>query len=86
MTKLKIVWTETALVVFQQMLTFYDVRKDCTKYSRSVYKNDTLRLIAKYPLMYRTTSIENIRVFHCDYFKTYYRILDTQILVEVVFG
>lgn len=87
MAKLKIVWTETALVVFQQMLTFYNARNGSTKYSRSVYRmvDDALSLIAKYPYMYRATSIENVRVFHCDYFKIYYRILDTQILVKAVF-
>lgn len=33
----------------------------------------------------QATSVPNIRVFHCDYFKVYYRVLEKQILVEAVF-
>lgn len=46
---------------------------------------DVLQLVAKYPYMYKATSVPNIRVFHCDYFKVYYRVLEKQILVEAVF-
>ena len=35
--------------------------------------------------MYKATYLPNIRVFHCDYFKVYYRVLEKQILVEAVF-
>ena len=84
MAKLKIVWTETATIVFQQILTFYNVRNGNTQYSRSIYTmvRDVLQLVAKYPYMYKATSVPNIRVFHCDYFKVYYRVLEKQILVE----
>ena len=77
MAKLKIVWTETATIVFQQILTFYNVRNGNTEYSRSIYTmvRDVLQLVAKYPYMYKATSVPNIRVFHCDYFKVYYRVL-----------
>ena len=87
MAKLKIVWTETATIVFQQILTFYNVRNGNTQYSRSIYTmvRDVLQLVAKYPYMYKATSVPNIRVFHCDYFKVYYRVLEKQILVEAVF-
>ena len=80
MAGLKIVWTETATIVLRQILTFYYV-------SRSIYTmiNDVLKLVAKYPYMYKATSIPNVRVFHCDYFKVYYRVLEEQILVEAVF-
>ena len=78
MAKLKIVWTETATIVFQQILTFYNVRNGNTQYSRSIYTmvRDVLQLVAKYPY---------IRVFLCDFFKVYYRVLEKQILVEAVF-
>ena len=87
MAKLKIVWTETATIVFQQILTFYNVRNGNTQYSRSIYTmvRDVLQLVAKYPYMYKATSVPNIRVFHCDYFKVYYRVLEKQNLVEAVF-
>lgn len=65
MAKLKIVWTETATIVFQQILTFYNVRNGNTQYSRSIYTmvRDVLQLVAKYPYMYKATSVPNIRVF-----------------------
>ena len=46
MAKLKIVWTETATIVFQQILTFYNVRNGNTQYSRSIYTmvRDVLQL------------------------------------------
>ena len=64
MAKLKIVWTETATIVFQQILTFYNVRNGNTQYSRSIYTmvRDVLQLVAKYPYMYKATSVPNIRV------------------------
>ena len=87
MAGLKIVWTEPATIVLRQILTFYYVRNGNSKYSRSIYTmiNDVLKLVAKYPYMYKATSIPNVRVFHCDYFKVYYRVLEEQILVEAVF-
>ncbi len=82
MAKLKIVWTETATIVFQQILTFYNVRNGNTQYSRSIYTmvRDVLQLVAKYPYMYKATSVPNIRVFHCDYFKLDYRVLKSRFL------
>lgn len=87
MVGLKIVWAETATIILQQILTFYRVRNGNSQYSRSIYRmiNDVLKLVAKYPYMYKATSVPNVRVFHCDYFRVYYRILDEYILVEVVF-
>lgn len=71
MARLKIVWTETATIVLRRILTFYRVRNGNSKYSRSIYTmiNDVLKLVAKYPYIYKATSVPNIRVFHCDYFR-----------------
>ena len=87
MARLKIVWTETATIVLRRILTFYRVRNRNSKYSRSIYTmiNDVLKLVAKYPYIYKATSVPNIRVFHCDYFKVYYRVLEEYILVEAIF-
>ena len=49
---------------------------------------ESLRLAAKFPMMYRAVDAEEIcdvRVFHCEYISVYYRILETEILVETVF-
>lgn len=90
MAKLKVRWTETAITEFGRMLTFYNVRNGNSKYSRSIVRmvHESLKLVSKFPLMYRAVDaqeIRDVRVFHCDYFLIYYRILDTEILVEGVF-
>ncbi|MBQ3610046.1 MAG: type II toxin-antitoxin system RelE/ParE family toxin [Bacteroidaceae bacterium] len=90
MAKLKVRWTESAITEFGKMLTYYNVRNGNSKYSRSIVKmvRESLKLVAKFPLMYRsvdTKEIRDVRVFHCDYFLIYYRILETEILVEGVF-
>lgn len=90
MAKLKVRWTETAITEFGRMLTFYNVRNGNSKYSRSIIRmvHESLKLVSKFPLMYRAVDareIQDVRVFHCDYFLIYYRILDTEILVEGVF-
>ena len=74
MAGLKVVWTATATIVLHQTLTFYRVRNRSSKYSRSMYRmiNDILKLVAKYPYMYKATTVPGIRVFHCDYCRVYY--------------
>ena len=59
MARLKIVWTETATIVLRRILTFYRVRNGNSKYSRSIYTmiNDVLKLVAKYPYIYKATSV-----------------------------
>lgn len=90
MAKLKVRWTDTAITEFDRMLTYYDIRNGNAKYSRSIVKmvRESLKLVAKFPMMYRSADakeIRNVRVFHCDYFLILYRILKTEILVEGVF-
>ena len=90
MAKLKVRWTNAAITEFSRMLTYYDIRNGNTKYSRSIIRmvRESLKLVAKFPMMYRSVDakeIRNVRVFHCDYFLIHYRILETEILVEGVF-
>ena len=40
MAKLKIVWTETATIVFQQILTFYNVRNGNTHIAFHLYNGE----------------------------------------------
>ncbi len=47
--------------------------------------NDSLKLAARYPHMYRVTTTANTRVFICEYFKVYYSIHKDFIAVESVF-
>ncbi len=72
------------------MLTFYNVRNGNNKYSRTIVKmvNESLKLIAKFPRMYRVVDVEeitNIRMFHCDYFLVYYKVYEAEIIIEAVF-
>lgn len=46
---------------------------------------DALRLAARYPYMYPTTSIPETRVFVCEYFKVFYSIHKDCLYVETVF-
>ena len=90
MAKLKIRWTETAVAEFGKMLAFYNVRNGNAKYSRSIVKmvRESLKLVSKFPLMYRAVNakeIQDVRVFHCEYFMIYYLITVSEILVEAVF-
>lgn len=65
MAGLKIIWTETAKVALRQILLFYIVRNGNAKYSRSIYAmmSDVLKLVAKYPYMYRATHYSMILSF-----------------------
>ena len=90
MAKLKVRWTQSATVQFGRMLTFYNVRHGNSRYSRTIVKmvSESLKLIAKFPQMYRAVDAEeivNVRVFHCDYFLIYYKVCETEIIVEAVF-
>ena len=90
MAKLKVRWTQSATVQFGRMLTFYNVRNGNSRYSRTIVKmvSESLKLIAKFPQMYRAVDAEeivNVRVFHCDYFLIYYKVCETEIIVEAVF-
>lgn len=90
MVRLKLRWTEAALAEFGRMLTYYNVRNGNSKYSRTIVRmvNDSLKLVTKFPQMYRLVDaeeIQDIRMFHCEYFSIYYRIKDSEILVEAVF-
>lgn len=65
------------------MLSYYNIRNGSSRYSRSIVKmvRESLKLIAKYPLMYRAVDaeeIKDVRVFHCDFFLIYYRILESE--------
>ena len=69
MVKLRIRWTENAKNEFGKMLTYYDARNGNDKYSRFIVKmvRESLRLAAKFPMMYRAVNAEEIcdvRVFH----------------------
>jgi plasmid stabilization system protein ParE len=87
MAALKNRWSAQTTSELNRILLFYVVRNGNSKYSRSVMKmiKDTLRLVAKYPYMYRSTIVPDTRVFVCEYFKIFYSVSDKYIQVEAVF-
>lgn len=87
MVKLKIIWSEEAKERFQQIALFYYQRTGNSKYSNRLYRMicESLRLAAHYPHMYPATSIQETRVFVCEYFKVFYSIHNGFILAETVF-
>ena len=87
MAQLKVKWSIQATSELNRILMYYNVRNGNGKYSRTVMKmiKDTLRLVAKYPYMYRATCAPDTRVFICEYFKVYYSVRSTFIEVEAIF-
>lgn len=87
MAKLKIIWSVEAKDKFQQIASFYNDCSGNTKYTRKLYGmiKASLRLIARYPYMYRSSSVPDTRVFVCEYFKVYYSVHSEYILVESIF-
>ena len=87
MAKLKVVWSKDAQDKFQQIALYYNRRTGNAKYSTRLYlmMKDSLRLAARYPYMYPATSIQETRVFVCEYFKVFYSVYKEHLLVETVF-
>ena len=86
MAALRIIWSETVWRMLERMFAFYNERNGSKAYSRSIYREirSTLKRAAIYPYMYRATSLPDVRVFCCDNFKLFYRVLPTCLLVEAV--
>ena len=87
MAKLKVVWSKEAQDKFQQIALYYNRCTGNAKYSVRLYRmmKDSLRLAARYPYMYPATSIQDTRVFMCEYFKVFYSVNKEHLLVETVF-
>ena len=87
MAKLKIIWTDEAKMKFYQIAQYYKSQTGNSKYSNKLYRmmKDSLHLAASFPLMYPATSVQETRVFVCEYFKVFYSINKESILVETLF-
>ena len=86
MAALEIIWSETATLSLHEMFTFYNTRNGSTIYSRKIYQQikEILSIVAVNPYVYRATSMPDVRVFHCDNFKLFYRVAESVIYVEAV--
>ncbi len=82
----RIVWTSRADAIFSKILEFYCQRNQSKTYSRKLNKeiHQTLKLIAKYPLLGITTDIEGIRVLIRKQYKIFYEVRANEIVVHLV--
>ena len=87
MAKLKVVWAVEAKNTFHQIALYYNIRAGNNKYSRKLYAMivSSSKLVARFPYMYRATSVKDTRVFVCEYFKVYYSVHPNYILLETIF-
>lgn len=87
MAKLKVIWSVEAQERFQAIALFYNTCSGNMKYARRLYAmiKDSLKLVAQYPYMYPASSVQDTRVFVCEYFKVYYSVHAECILVETIF-
>jgi plasmid stabilization system protein ParE len=85
--RLKIVWFPAAKQKQKEIAAYYTRRNGNSKYSRYIENQikERLLLATHYPYMYPAATSEEIRYFTCEYFKVYYRIYPTYILVEAIF-
>jgi plasmid stabilization system protein ParE len=82
----RIVWTPKATKLFTKILEFYCQRNHSKTYSRKLNKeiNETVKLLAKYPLIGLKTDMENIRVLIKGDFKIFYEIRLAEIVIHLV--
>lgn len=82
----RIVWTSRADAIFTKILEFYIHKNQSKTYSRKLNTeiHQTLKLIAKYPLLGMTTDIEGIRVLIKKQHKIFYEVKANEIVVHLV--
>ena len=82
----KIVWTSKAANLFTKTLEFYCQRNHSNTYSRKLNMEiyETVKLLAKYPLIGLKTNMKNIRVLIKGDFKIFYEIRIAEIVIHLV--
>ncbi|MGW9684959.1 type II toxin-antitoxin system RelE/ParE family toxin [Flagellimonas sp. 2504JD1-5] len=82
----RIIWTSRADTVFTKILEFYCNRNQSKTYSKKLNKeiHQTIKLIAKYPLLGIKTDIDDIRVLIKKQHKIFYEVRANEIVVHLV--
>jgi|WetSurMetagenome_2_1015567.scaffolds.fasta_scaffold149949_2 plasmid stabilization system protein ParE len=82
----KVIWSKKAESIFIEILQFYVKRNGSNLYSRKINTDikRILSLLCKYPLLGKTTDVENVRVFIVRNYKIFYRIKPSEIIVLMV--
>ena len=83
MAKRNVVWTRTADIQFVGILEYWVKRNKSNAYSKKLVKlvSERTKQIAKNPLIYKKTDIEDVRVASLDNFSIFYKVFDKAIII-----
>lgn len=82
----RIIWSEKAKIVFQEILAFYYKRNGTKTYSKKLNSEikKLISLLKKQAFIGRLTDIDNVRVLIKDNFKIFYKIEQNRIVILLV--
>ncbi len=86
MAKFKVEWSVEARLDLLDILNFYVVRNQSSAYSKRLNSkiNNSVKLIAKQPLIGIQTGIETVRAFISGDYQIIYEIIDSTILISMI--
>jgi toxin YoeB len=86
MAKFKVEWSIEARLDLLDILNFYVVRNKSAAYSKKLNSkiNNSVKLIAKQPLIGVQSGIETVRAFITGDYQIIYEILDNTILISMI--
>jgi len=86
MAKFKVEWSIEARLDLLDILNFYVVRNKSIAYSKRLNSkiNNSVKLIAKQPLIGVQTDIETVRAFISGDYQIIYEIIDQTILISMI--
>ncbi len=82
----KIIWTEQAIDERKAILEFWYQRTKSKTYPKKLFKkfNQHIELVAVYPLLGRSTQVENVRIKFMDTFYIIYSYSNSAIFIHSV--
>jgi len=82
----RIIWSEKAKTVFQEILVFYYKRNGTKIYSKKLNSEikKLISLLKKQAFIGRLTNIDNVRVLIKDNFKIFYKVEQNIIIILLV--
>ena len=82
----RIVWTQRAIAIFQNILEYYFVRNGTKTYSSILNKEikELISFLKKHPFLGRKTEIDHIRVLIKGEYKIFYRIDKQEIIILLI--
>ena len=82
----RIIWTQQAVSVFNQILEFYYLRNGSKTYSFNLNREiqESIALLKRHPFIGRKTDKENVRILIKANYKIFYRVSKTEIIILMV--